>query len=518
MSYGEIGILALVILVLLGGLVSLGIGHRRWSIGTVVAGFLVLLSGATFVYLAARLAERERAWARKVTDYELKIAKADEDQAPDAEGVLGPAGGGPESLERLRAKRDRWRRGLDRVNTWRDRHWDNASFQPPKDDASTGRLELAADGNAEDSPPIGTGALVFLFDSAKLEDGGVYIGEFLVKGSAYDQATKRHVLTVAPTAPRDAYDRQVLRVPHDSVVVYETLPVDRWLAFYRSREQAGAAANALEPDKQDPGTVQELLENSPAIESLVDGFVETFRQHEEDVPKDEWDAMEAEAAERPGTVWARVAFTKPHSFREDGAAPAAEEGPKQDYEPGDATDFDLQTALRLRDELGVATIERVFRRRPLTDALTLLHGSRGDPLKERAEGDRGVEGTATLLKMLQDEIAALERSNTRLQASIDTATTNTQDEARVADELLQDLTGKDAGGKQVSVNHWQHDAEEAGRLAAAFKRELDATKAALEASEQAIVDRGRELTEITTRLAREIDRVAPPPERRAARP
>lgn len=514
MQTWEIIWLSAVILVLLGGLVSLGMGHRRWSIGTVVAGFLVLLAGATFIYLAARLADRERVWARRIDDYRRKIAKADEDQSPDAEGVLVPAGGGPESLERLRAKRDRWRRGLDRVDTWRDRHWDNASFQPPNDETATGRIELAADGNAEDSPPIGVGSHVFLFDSAKLEDGGVYLGEFLVQSTAYDQASKRHVLTVSQTAPRDEYDKRVLRMPHDSVIVYETLPVDRWLAFYRTRERNVDGADTVQPDKQDPAEVQELLENS-AIESLVKRFVDTFRQHEEDVPKEEWDKAAAEAAEKPGTLWADVEFTKPHSFRADGAAPAAaeaDEGPKQDFEPGERAEFDLQTARSLEADGGVATIERVFRRRSLTDALTLLHGSRGAP-DDDDEQDRGVEGTATLLKVLQDEIAALERSNTRLEASIAAAKGNTEDEGKVIRELEDDLRGT-----PDDANSWRLDVEEAGRVAAAFQRELEGTNAALEASERAIVDRGRELTEIMARLAREIDRVAPPPERRAARP
>ncbi|MFM7107165.1 MAG: hypothetical protein ACKOZU_00910 [Planctomycetaceae bacterium] len=500
MQTGEIILLAVVFLVLLGGLVSLGVGHRRWSIGTVVAGFLVLLSAVTFLYLAAQLADRERAWARKVDDYRLKIAKMVDDQSLDANRVLGPAGGGPESLERLRAKRERWRRGLVRVDNWRDRHWDNASFQPPKDDASTGRVELAAEGNTEDSPPIGEGSHVFLFDAAPFEEGGAYLGEFLVKSTAYDQASKRHVLTVVQTSPRDAYDTQVLRVPHDSVVVYETLPVDRWLAFYRSREQRVDGTDAVRPDKQDPDKVRDVLESSPAVGALVEQFVETFRQHEEDVPKDEWEAATQEAADRPGTLWADVVFTKPHSFRDDGAAPAADEGPKQDFEPGDRTEFDLQTASNLQDDRGVVTIERVFRRRPLTDALTLLHGAQGQP------DDAGVEGTATLLKMLQDELDALERSNVRLAASLAAARANEKEDRDVAGQLERDL------------KLWQRDSQAAAALAGGFERERDRTNASLRASEAAIVERGRELTALMTRLAREIDRESPPPERRAARP
>jgi hypothetical protein len=512
----EILVLTAVALVLVGGLVALGVGHRRWSIGTVVAGFLVLLAAATYLYLSARLAARDRAWAAKMDDYRIRIAKAADDQTLDADGLLVPEDRGPQSLDRLRAERDRWRRGRDRVDTWRGRVWQGATFQPPKDDTATGRVELAAEGNAENRPPIEAGSHVFLFDAIPFEDGGAYIGEFLVQSAAYDQETKRHVLTVAQTAPRDAYDTKVLARPHDSVTVFEDLPVDRWLAFYRSRRVAGEAEDAVAPlpvpVKEDAAAVRELLGSDADVATLVDRFVKTFEQHDEDVPKDEWEAVATEAAEHPGTLWATVEFRKPHQFAADeggpepGAAAAepAAGGPKRDFEPGDRTEFDLQTAIELRDQEAV-TIERIVRRRPLADALTLLHGSKAVDGGAPEAGVRA-DGVSTLLRLLQAELAALERSNERLRVSRQAAAANEQDEQRVAAELARDLES------------WRRDAREATALAAGFERELDETTRALKAAEAAIVERGRELTALMTRVTREIDRLAPPPERRAARP
>ncbi|MFM9058323.1 MAG: hypothetical protein ACKOSQ_04255 [Planctomycetaceae bacterium] len=506
MQTGEILLVATVALVLLGGLVSLGMGHRRWSIGTVVAGFLVLLSAATFLYLAARLAQRERLWAQKIADYQLRLATAVDDQVLDtATGRFVPQGGGaagdgPQSLPRLRTERDRWRRGLDRVETWHGRTWRDASFQPPRDDATPGRIELAAEANAEDTPPIGVGSHVFLFDSIPIEEGGAYVGEFLVQGTSYDQATKRHTLAVVQTNPRDAYDDKVLARPHDSVTVFENLPVDRWLAFYRSR-RAGADAALPEPTKEDAGKVQEQLG------ALIKDFVDLFKQHEEDVPKDEWPEAEARAAEQPGELWAEVEFAKPYSFPPVGEAPpaegpAAEEGPKRDFEAGDRIEFDLQTAVGLRDADGTVTIERVFRRRPLTDALTLLHGSLA-PVGDEAIP---VEGTPSLVRRLRDEIAALERSNERLQAAQQAAAANTKDDLEVVRQLELDLTS------------WRRDSDAAAALVAGFERERDRTARALAAAEAAIVANGRDLAAAMDRLAREIDRAAPPPDRRAAQP
>jgi hypothetical protein len=59
-------LLAVIGLVLLAGLVAVLVGNRGWSWGTVVAAVLLLLSAGGYLYLAARLAERERAWRAKV--------------------------------------------------------------------------------------------------------------------------------------------------------------------------------------------------------------------------------------------------------------------------------------------------------------------------------------------------------------------------------------------------------------------------------------------------------------------
>lgn len=494
MQIGHILLLAALTLVILGGLVSLGMGHRRWSIGTVVAGFLVLVAAAAYLYLGARLAVRDRDWRTRIKKYQNDIARVRDDQTPDAAGRYTPPGGGPQSLERLREDRDRWQRGLDRVETWHGRVWRNASFQPPRDEATPGRVELAAEANAEDTPPIGVGSHVFLFDTIPFEDGGSYIGEFLVQAQGFDQATKRHSLTVVQTNPRDEYDQRVLARAHDSVMVFEDLPVDRWLAFYRSRRPA-AGAPLPEPAKEDAEKVRGQLG------SLVEDFVKSFEQHEEDLPKDEWAAAEAEAAELPGTLWAEVEFTKPHSFGAADEAAAPEEGPKRDFEPGDRVEFDLQTAIGLRDSDGAVTIERVFKRRQLTDALTLLHGS----LAPVGDGIRA-DGAPTLMRMLQDEIAALDRSQKRLQAAQAAADANTKDDLDVARQLEQDLAS------------WRRDSAAAADLVTGFERERDRTQSALEAAEKAIVASGRELTAAMERMTREIDRVAPPPDRRAAQP
>ena len=125
----EIAVLAAIGLLLLGGLVAFAVGNRGWSIGTVVAALLVLLATGGFLYLGARLAARDAAWAKAVSDLEQRLARARDGLGPTADGRLEPL---PDvkSVAMLREERDRWSRAAATVETWRNRYWSNASYEP----------------------------------------------------------------------------------------------------------------------------------------------------------------------------------------------------------------------------------------------------------------------------------------------------------------------------------------------------------------------------------------------------
>lgn len=500
MAGSEILVLGLVALALLGGLVALGIGHRRWSWGTVVAAFLVLLAAAGYLYLASRLASRELAWKTAVTRYETDIARVRDALQPAADGGFVPIAG-EKSIATLTAERDRWRRGLDRVETWRTRTWQGASFQPPESDTGTGRLALAAEGNADNRPPLAVGAHVFLFDSAPFEDGGRYIGEFIVREATFDAAAKRHVLSVAQAAPRDGYDTRAFARDYESVTVFESLPVDRWLAFYRCRAAEDESGSPLpETRKEADDRVEAVLAQSEQVARLVRTFIDTFKQHEQPVPEDQWAAVAASlrpgpdggpATAIPGTFWAEVEFDRPHAF--PAPAGASEDDLRREYEPGDRAEFDLETALDLRDAAKAGRILRVFHRRPLTDAATALYGGR----IETAAAGILADGLTGLVRRLRLELAELERSEERLRQARATAE---DDRARTAD-LGQQLA--------ADLESWRKDAQAATQLADAFARRLEETRAERGAAEERIVTLGRELRAAFGRLAAEIDRVAP---------
>ena len=501
----NIVVLAAIGLLVLVGLVAVGLGHRRWNWGTVAAAFLVVVSATAYLYLAARVAARDRSWMQVVRRYERDLARVRDALAPQPRGGLAPIEG-QKSLVALTAERDQWRRALDRVETWRIPGWENASFAPPKDAASAGQIDLPAEGNVEDAPPVQPGAHVFVFDMAKLEDGGRYLGEFLVREVKYDAGTKRFVLTVAHASGRDKADEEALAGRHDAVAVYENLPVDRWLAFYRM-QQAAEAVDSVMPEavKTPLEEVEKALTPSGEVNRLVGDFIESFKTHEEVVPENEWPAVisSIEKGETlPGIFWGVVEFTTPHAFAAPEAAQSApeEDGARREYEAGEQAELDMVTALELQ-KADKAKLLTILRRRPLSDALARLHGS---PVLPGAAGEPGIraDGVAGLTERLRGEVAELARAEKQLATSLENVNAGVTQANDVADQLGRDL------------ETWKRDAAEAARLTAAFERQLEQAAAARKGAERQVVELGRELTAIVARLSAEIDRLAPAPTRR----
>ena len=502
----NIVVLAAIGLLVLAGLIAVGLGHKRWNWGTVAAAFLVLVSVTAYLYLAARVAARDRGWMRAVQRYETNIARARDALQPSPRGGLVPIEG-QQSLTALEADRDRWRRALSRVETWRSPGWENASFAPPKDATSTGQIDLPAEGNDAESPPLQPGAHVFVFDMATLEDGGRYLGEFRVTDAKYDDGSKRWSLTVAHAAARDKADEEALAGRHDAVAVFEDLPVDRWLAFYRTTQAAEATAPVEgvmpEPVKTPLEQVEATLKPDGEVGRLVSDFIESFKTHEEVVPDDEWATVTAgveQGTVLPGTYWGVVEFTGPHTFAAPGAGEEESEeadGIKRDYEAGEQAELDLATALELQKS-EKAKLVKVIRRRPLSDALARLHGA---PIVPGAAGGPGIraDGVAGLTERLRAEVADLARAEQQLTTSLESVNTGVTQANDVAGQLREDLES------------WKRDAAEAMRLAAAFEQQLQKVAAARTDAERQVVELGRDLTAVIARLTAEIDRVAPPP-------
>jgi hypothetical protein len=506
-------VLALVGLLLLGGLVALGLGHDRWNWGTVAAGLLVLLASGGYLYLVTRLAARERAWAKAITRYETDLARSRDALQPG--GTDGRLVAIPDQLPlaALRNEHDRWRRAFERSRDWQGRVWPGASFTPPREPGGTGIVELPPDGNDAESPPFGVGSVVFLIDEADLDEGGRYLGQFRVASKEF--RGNRHVLTVAETAARDGYDARVLAGEHPAVTVYENLPVDRWLAFYRTPGNRDAAAEGILPEavKVDAETVAKTLESGDlppapgdgdaavegadrgAVNRLVEAFVETFSQHAETVPEDSWDdAVKKLAAGTvpPGTYWAEVEFTAPHEFAE------GTDESKKSYVEGERAEFDLGTAVDLRDQLQKATIVGLVYRRPLVDAVTLLHGDR-----ITANADTvAVDGAAALMRALRQEKADLDAAISRIDRTLGSVNETLAATTTVANELTTDL------------ETWGRDVAAAERLTERFEAALSGTQEEYGGVKTRVVELGRELVRMNTTLTAEIDRVAPSPPRR----
>lgn len=479
----EIVLLALVPLLLLAGLVLFAVGRKGWHWGTITAAILVLLIATGYTFLAAMLAERERAWRVLVGEYRLKLASERDALVPGGEGLLVPDQN-RKSLEALAAERSRWQRVRDRIETWRSRYWDKAAFEPPR---------VAADGTITpgrvtiedvDKLTINPGAELYLFDAAPVQENGKFLGAFAVK------AVDGNVLSIEPALTPTAADVALWQAGREEVTVYEDLPVDRWVAFHRTTPAAEAEigpAATPEPRKADP---EELLKH-------LEGRLEEVLQHAEPVAEEEWPKLFEGLLSRsifPGTYWATVKFNKPHSLPRIGKEPA-------EFEAGRTAVFDLETAKKLADD-GVAAIMSVERRRPLTDAQTAIRGGDYQFVGPGDVADRPtvrIEGVVFIRRMLEADIASITATTEKMMAAKKTADSQLELHAREVRDLEDDLT------------KWRSDAKSAADVSDRFEARLAGAGTELTAVETAVVELGRELAGASAQLAAAVDERAPPP-------
>lgn len=386
---------------------------------------------------------------------------------------------------------------------------------PPADPAPAAPAQPAP-GAEEEEPaaepdpvvPINPGATVYIFDNTPLQDGGRYVGAFLVRESTLEKEAGRYRITVARMAPADSYDKQAWAQAYESVTVYEDLPVDRWLAFYetpRGESDAEGSAVSPQPIKSEPKAEKVASDRGP-----LQGFLKEFERHET-VQQDpeSWKALEDELEEErvlQGEYWAAVTFQEDFTFTGDAgekagenedADKAADESGKRSFQSGDKAEFDLQTARGLEAKKTVV-IDKVFYRRPLRDGLTLMHGS-----WINVGGPDGIlaDGISSLLQSLQREIAALQANQALLERSrksVDVELVNVTEQARL---LKEDMA------------KWERDAKRAALVEAAFRQQVESTRKSLADTEREIVRQGRELSLAMGQMAAKIDAASPAPGR-----
>jgi hypothetical protein len=479
----QIVLLALIPLVLLAGLVLFAFGRKGWHWGTVTAAILVLLVAAGYTFLAGMLAERERAWRAFIADYQAKLASERDALVPGTEGRL-VADDSRKSLTVLAQDRARWKRVLERIETWRGRHWDKAAFVPPA---------VAADGSVTagrvtiedvDKLTINAGAELYLFDAAAVEENGRFLGAFTVA------AVDGNSLSVVPALPPTAADKALWQAGHEEVTVYEDLPVDRWMAFHRTVPAAEAADGSPAAPEQQKANPEEMLKH-------LESELAEVRQHAEPVAEEEWPKLVEGLRNRsilPGTYWATVEFKESHSLPRAGSEPT-------EFEAGQKAAFDLETARKLADD-GAASIVAVERRRPLADAQTALRGSDYQLAGDGADRPTiRIEGVAFIRRMLEADIAAIDAMTDKMKAAKASADNQLQLQTQEAGDLDDDLT------------KWRADAQSAERVRSRFETRVTDAGTELAAVETAIVELGRELAGASALLVGAIDERAPAPVR-----
>lgn len=362
-------ILAPIVLLLVTGAVGLVLGRKGINTKTLVGAWLVLLSAAGFIYLAGRVAERERAWRFEIRRLESEIEKVTNGAA---------AGGG---LNELATEQMRLRRTLNEVETWRNRFWTSSFFKPPTiqpSDDQTGLYEVTGEGVVElqlagtAELPVNIGAeLVIFYPDA--EPQYAFLGVFTVNQV---ERSEEKILSVSirPLTRPDDRDRQAwdnwelmlraaAKVPR--LLVFEDLPTDRWAATVEPND--GVATETEIPLEQ-------------ALAAVTAGGV------------------------LPGEYWATVAVQNDAAF--EGVA------------EGQSLELDLQTAQQLQQD-GAVSIKKVVRRRLLADPLTALRGTR---FESTEQGDIPAAGIEGIRRQLAVELSSLtlmtERIGTARRATV----------------------------------------------------------------------------------------------------
>ena len=529
----NIVLLALIALVLLFGLIAIGAGHRGWSWGTVTGAILLLLAATGYFYLAARLADRERSWRTKVSKNETEIAKI-------RDGTAAAAG---DSLADLRSQRDRWERVQTFVETWRGRSWKATGFSPPRG-GKPGSISVEMPSEESGQSPVNVGAELAVFDNAKFEDGGRFLGIFRVLSAEANKGDATCLMTVAaadaPTPPSQA-DTALWSRDYDDVTVFENLPVDRWMAFQTLTGAATPPGDAA----GDSTTARWLPQPRQTADDRLRQLEEQMKHpkhHDDVIPEEEWKAVgdQLAAGEIPqGSLWAvvefeeNVKFTKKGGFAlydtapSDAPAEAAseddDEGPvgapgemaapgemmdpgadgggegsagvasrrftSKQFAKGSQAEFDYQTALALQDDKHWCRIKSVIYRRPLSDPFTALRG-----------GSQS-EGIYKIRQAMLSEIAAIEQNTKRVEAARGNADAQAESVAEEKRQVAEDL------------DSWQKDVAAAGKTAVAFDERLREATLELGGLEAAIVRLGRELSGASATLTQTIDASAPPPVR-----
>ena len=552
----DIVILAIIGILFLAALVFVGLGAKGWNAGTITAAVLVILSSLGYLALVSMVGERERAWRERVNALQAEVLRARDGKIQNADGSTTPVGEcGVETLQNCSVAdlfdlRERWTRQRDRVNSWRGIWWRHASFTSPGN-GQPGTLEITTN----EQPAINEGAPVYVFDEASEDQNGGYVGAFQVT------AVNGSSLEITPLLPPDEKDTERWALPHDDVLVLESLPVDRWMAFQRTDESSDAPtwpAMQTDPDEGPAGIADlKLMEvdledisaenaGQPLPAAVIDAgqAFQTFQALQETptpppgvnwaevtfandtqftwpdetvtqfrsgevvpaFPADQLPQLLADAdgidyrwVIPPGLYWAEVRFNEAYTHEID---------PNQEplvFEAGSTAVLELSFAERMAAG-GVTEVLRRFFRRPLTDGQTEMLGS--DAITERVGNQAPVTvfdnlQTLGLYRIRQDLERNLANSVARTSA-LQAAYENAENQLVLLDQKKEDL-GQDQDG-------WDADLRAAERIEASVQDRHDAIDAELQATEEAIVRLGQQLRQMTANVTAEIDRRTPPPD------
>jgi len=195
---------AVVGVILLVGLIALFLSATVWRVPMILVVFCVMAAGLTFFYLSARTLKTHAAWRKDIATFETRFDEAEKKNKELADG--------PQGVREIKAD-------LKIAMAGRGNIWRGATATTLDPGTNTLTVTLGAD---ETTAPPEVNHAIFAFDEAPVDQGGAYVGEFLVTEVA------ARTVTLTPQAGMTEEQLGVLEErPRGTWILFEVMPYDR---------------------------------------------------------------------------------------------------------------------------------------------------------------------------------------------------------------------------------------------------------------------------------------------------
>jgi len=177
---------------------------------------LIAVAALAFWYLTMRTLKTQQYWRELVADFEQRIDQVKDQNEWMREGRM-------EDGELVAMGIRQTQLALEKVLLDRGRAWYNCTPETTPQTAQTGEVRVTTD--LPDPHGITVNAVLYVFEQSPVQDGGAYLGPFVV-----DQVAAKQV-ALKPAFTFNAAELQRLSRSQSPWVMYDKLPADNYYLF-----------------------------------------------------------------------------------------------------------------------------------------------------------------------------------------------------------------------------------------------------------------------------------------------